>query len=59
MTRATRSSFLKVKCPDCGNEQAVFDRAASVVTCLVCGTTLAKPTGGRAAVRGEVLGALE
>ncbi len=53
------SQFLRVKCEDCGNEQIGFDRAASVVLCQVCGTTLAKPTGGKAAIRGEVLGVLE
>ena len=53
------SRFLRVKCEDCGNEQIVFDRAASVVLCPVCGATVAKPTGGKAAIRGEVLGVLE
>jgi small subunit ribosomal protein S27e len=53
------SQFLRVKCEDCGNVQIVFDRAASVVLCQVCGATLAKPTGGKAAIRGEVLGVLE
>ncbi len=52
------SQFLRVKCEDCGNVQIVFDRAASVVLCQVCGATLAKPTGGKAAIRGEVLGVL-
>ena len=53
------SKFLRVKCEDCGNEQVVFDRAASVVLCQVCGATLAKPAGGKAAIRGEILGVLE
>src|SRR2546427_6091122 len=53
------SRFLRVKCEDCGNEQIVFDRAASTVLCQVCGATGAKPTGGKAAVRGEMLGVLE
>jgi len=53
------SQFLRVKCEDCGNVQIVFDRAASVVLCPVCGATVAKPTGGKAAIRGEVLGVLE
>src|SRR5207302_9844234 len=53
------SQFLRVKCEDCGNEQIVFDRAASVVLCPVCGATVAKPTGGKAAIRGEILGVLE
>jgi len=30
-----------------------------VVLCPVCGATVAKPTGGKAAIRGEVLGVLE
>lgn len=51
--------FVKVRCPDCGNEQNVFSRAASRVDCLACGTTLATPTGGSAVLRGEVLGTLE
>lgn len=51
----TRSRFLKVRCRDCGNEQVVFDRAASVVICLVCGATLAEPTGGKAEIKAEVL----
>ena len=54
-----RGRFLKIKCEDCGGEQIVFDRAASVVLCQVCGATLAKPAGGKAAIRGEILGVLE
>ncbi|MHA1594827.1 MAG: 30S ribosomal protein S27e [Candidatus Baldrarchaeia archaeon] len=43
-----RSRFLLVECPDCGNEQVIFDRASTVVKCLVCGRVLATPTGGKA-----------
>ncbi|RLE50294.1 MAG: 30S ribosomal protein S27e [Candidatus Methanomethylicota archaeon] len=50
-----KSRFLKVKCPDCGNEQVVFSHATIVVKCLVCGRTLAKPSGGKAIIEGEVL----
>lgn len=53
------SRFLRVKCEDCGNEQVVFDRPSNVVLCQVCGATLAKPTGGKAVIRGEVLGAVD
>ena len=53
------SKFLRVKCEDCGNEQIVFDRPSTVVLCQVCGATLAKPTGGKAVIRGEILGAVE
>ena len=47
-------SFYRVACPDCENEQVVFGRAASEVTCQVCGHTLARPTGGKADIEGEV-----
>ena len=53
------SSFLKVKCNDCGNEQILFARAASEVACLACGATLATPTGGTAVLKAEILGKLE
>ncbi|HEV8594643.1 MAG TPA: 30S ribosomal protein S27e [Thermoplasmata archaeon] len=54
-----RGRFLKVKCEDCGAEQILYDRAATPVVCLVCGATLARPTGGLAEIEGEVLGAVE
>ena len=52
-------SFHRVECPDCGNEQVVFGRAATVVTCAVCGSTLATPTGGKAEFSGEVVETVE
>ncbi|MCL1810821.1 MAG: 30S ribosomal protein S27e [Methanomassiliicoccaceae archaeon] len=47
--------FLKVKCPDCGNEQIVFRKAATRVNCHVCGSTLAVPKGGNAEIKGEIV----
>jgi small subunit ribosomal protein S27e len=44
-----------VKCPDCENEQTVFEKASTVVNCVVCGRVLAEPTGGKASVKAEVL----
>ncbi|MFB6086117.1 MAG: 30S ribosomal protein S27e [Halodesulfurarchaeum sp.] len=52
-------SFLRVECPDCENEQTVFEKASSEVTCAVCGTTLATPTGGMAELDAEVLEVVE
>jgi small subunit ribosomal protein S27e len=46
-------SFHRVGCPDCENEQIVFGRAATTVSCVVCGHTLARPTGGKADIEGE------
>ncbi len=55
----TMSKFLKVKCPDCGNEQSIYNKAHVPVTCLVCGTILARPTGGKAEIKGQVIGVLD
>jgi len=52
------SQFLRVKCEDCGNEQIVFDRAASVVLCQVCGAP-SRSRRRKAVIRGEILGVLE
>lgn len=49
------SRFLRVRCPSCGNEQTVFDRATFPVRCLVCGTQLVEPTGGKAKILGQVV----
>jgi small subunit ribosomal protein S27e len=53
------SEFLKVKCNECKNEQVIFSRSASEVKCLVCGAMLAKPSGGKAAIRSKILKAVE
>jgi small subunit ribosomal protein S27e len=50
-----KSVFLRVKCKNCGNEQIIFNRAATTVKCLVCNETLAEPTGGKAKLKGEVV----
>ena len=55
----TKSHFLKVKCRDCGNEQPVFNKSQTVVTCLVCGASLLKPTGGLTEIKGEQLEVLD
>jgi len=49
------SKFLKVKCGKCKNEQAIFEKPASEVKCLVCSEILAKPTGGRAEILGKTI----
>ena len=54
-----RSRFVRVKCPDCGNEQLAFEKAASIVKCNICDGVLVEPTGGRAKIRGEVIEILE
>lgn len=48
-----------IKCPDCSSEQIAFERASTTVTCRICGSTLATPTGGRAKFRAQVLRSVE
>jgi len=59
MNRENRSAFFRVKCPDCENEQLVFDKASTVVDCAVCGKVLAEPRGGKADIKAEILAKLE
>lgn len=40
------NKFVKLKCPDCNNEQVTYSKISSEVQCNVCGATIAKPTGG-------------
>lgn len=54
-----RSSFVRVKCLKCGNEQMVFGSAVNKVVCNVCGTELAKPCGGKAKITGEIVAVFE
>ncbi len=54
-----RTKFLRVRCPDCGNEQVIFSHAAMVVRCLVCGRVLAQPTGGGAQILGNIIRVLD
>lgn len=55
----TRAQFVKVKCGDCGNEQIAFNRPATKVNCLVCGATLATPTGGAGHFKAEITSKLD
>ncbi len=57
--RENRSKFFRVKCPECDNEQVVFEKASIVVDCVVCGKVLAEPSGGKADVKAEILATLE
>jgi small subunit ribosomal protein S27e len=47
-------SFVSVACPECDNEQTLFTKVATTVSCVECGATLATPTGGEAAIEGAV-----
>ena len=52
-------NFYAVECADCGNEQTIYQKPASVINCAVCGTTLATPTGGKAQIDHEIVDVVE
>jgi len=54
-----KSKFIKLRCEKCKNEQVIFNKASSVVKCLVCDETLAEPIGGKAKINTKVLEVLE
>lgn len=54
-----KSRFVRIKCDDCGNEQVIFSHPSTVVKCNVCGAILARPTGGKADFKGEIVALLE
>ena len=54
-----RSSFLRIKCLKCGNEQLIFSNIVNRVNCNVCGTELAEPSGGKAIIKGELIAVFE
>ncbi len=59
MRQEPDSKFIKLRCPKCKNEQIAFGKTASLINCLVCGKSLAEPTGGKARVKARILEVLE
>ncbi len=54
--KGMNKSFIKIKCPDCGTETITYSRGSIEVKCPVCNTVLARPTGGKYSVNGQVIG---
>lgn len=54
-----RSTFIRIKCLDCGNEQIIFRDAKMFVRCNVCDEILAEPKGGKAKLRGTIINLLD
>jgi len=46
----TRSTFILVKCPDCGEERILFSNSAKDIGCRGCGRKLAESRGGKSVV---------
>lgn len=54
MDTKNKSGFLKVKC-ECGNEQVMFGKISTEVKCTKCDAVLGQPTGGKAAIKAEIV----
>ena len=50
-----RSTFLQVKCPDCGEERTIFSNSTKDVGCQGCGRKLAESRGGKAVVLAQIV----
>jgi len=55
MARTTKTFFVRVRCPSCGNEQVIYSHASRVVKCSICDETLAEPRGGKAKVLAPIM----
>jgi len=55
----TDSKFFKVKCAKCKNEQIIFEKPSSKVSCLVCNEPIAQPTGGKLKSNAQVIEVLK
>ena len=53
------SKFIKVRCPKCKNEQAIFGKSSTTVKCLVCEKVLSEPAGGKSKIKSRILEVLE
>ncbi|HEU4469360.1 MAG TPA: 30S ribosomal protein S27e [Nitrososphaeraceae archaeon] len=54
-----KSNFLSVQCTSCKEKQVIFSHVTSNINCKSCGNPIAKKTGGRANVLGEILTTLD
>ena len=57
--KESKSKFIKVGCAKCKNEQIIFGKPSTSVKCLICGKTLAEPTGGKGKIMSRILEVLE
>jgi len=53
------SKYIKLRCNKCKNEQIVFGKPSSIIKCLVCGVSMAEPSGGKGKIKARILEVLE
>lgn len=49
------SKYIKIRCVKCKNEQIIFGKPTTKVKCLICGKTIAEPTGGKGKIKARIL----
>jgi small subunit ribosomal protein S27e len=55
----TKSLFLRVKCPQCSNEQTIYSNPSTKVKCIVCESIIIEPRAGRGLLKGKIIKKLE
>jgi len=50
-----KSSFLRVRCPSCGNEQNVYSNPTQKLKCNGCDFLLAESSGGKAIFKAKIV----
>ncbi len=53
------SKFLKLRCNHCKNEQIIFGKSSSKISCLVCNKLISEPSGGKSKIKAQVVEVLE
>ncbi len=54
-TNKPKYGFVKVRCHKCSEEQVIFGRTSTEVKCKKCHEVIAEPTGGKSAIKAEIL----
>ncbi len=55
MKKEPTSKFIRVSCSKCKNNQVIFGKPSSNVVCIVCGKTLAEPSGGKGSIKARIV----
>jgi|GEM_PF-452643 len=55
IARFPKTTFLRIRCSECGHELITFSHASTKVSCPGCGKLLVEPTGGKAKIHGEII----
>jgi len=55
IARFPKSTFIRVRCKECGYEILTFSHASTRVHCPNCNSLIVEPTGGKAKIHGEIV----